>query len=43
MNIIETKIPDVTSEEIDRSKIILADSIIKDVYPLFDELSALAE
>lgn len=38
MNIIETKIPDVTSEEIDQSKIILADSIIKDVYPLFDEV-----
>ena len=38
MNIIETKIPDVTSEEINKSKIILADSIIKDVYPLFDEV-----
>lgn len=38
MNITETKIPDVTSEEIDRSKIILANSIIKDVYPLFNEV-----
>lgn len=38
MNIIETKIPDVTSEEINQSKIILADSIIRDVYPLFDEV-----
>ena len=40
MNITETKIPDVTSEEINQSKIILADSIIKDVYPLFDEVYA---
>ncbi len=36
MNIIETKIPDVSSENIDLSKIILADNIIGNVYPLFD-------
>lgn len=38
MNIIETKIPDVTPESIDKSKLILADNIIKNVYPLFDEV-----
>lgn len=38
MNIIETKIPDVVKENIDDSKIILADNIIKNVYPLFDEV-----
>ena len=38
MNIIETKIPDVTVESIDQSKLILADNIIKSVYPLFDEV-----
>ncbi|HUU88419.1 MAG TPA: hypothetical protein VMX17_11800 [Candidatus Glassbacteria bacterium] len=38
MNIIETKIPDVTSETIDKSKLVLADNIIKNVYPLFDEV-----
>jgi len=36
MNIIETKIPDVSETNIDKSKEILADSIIKNVYPLFD-------
>ena len=36
MNIIETNIPDVTQENIIQSKKILADSIIKNVYPLFD-------
>ncbi len=36
MNIIETKIPDVTEENILPSKRILADNIIQNVYPLFD-------
>ena len=38
MNIIETKIPDVTEESLDTSKLILANNIIKNVYPLFDEV-----
>ena len=38
MNIIETKIPDITPETIDQSKLVLADNIIKNVYPLFDEV-----
>ena len=37
MKIIETKIP-VTPETIDQSKLILADNIIKNIYPLFDEV-----
>ncbi len=36
MNIIETKIPDVTGDNIPLSKRILADNIINNVYPLFD-------
>jgi len=36
MNITETKIPDVTNDNIPLSKRILADNIIKNVYPLFD-------
>lgn len=38
MKIEETKIPDVTNENISDSKNILAESIIKNVYPLFDEV-----
>ncbi len=38
MNIIKTKIPDVTIQNIDESKIILADNIIKNVYPLFEDI-----
>jgi len=38
MNIIETKIPDITPETIDKAKLVLADNIIKNVYPLFDEV-----
>jgi hypothetical protein len=38
MNIIETEIPDVTIETLDQSKIILANNIVKNVYPLFDEV-----
>ena len=38
MNIIETSIPDVTKNSIDVSKEIIADNIIKNVYPLFDEV-----
>ncbi len=38
MKIIETKIPDVTLETVDKSKLVLADNIIKNVYPLFDEV-----
>lgn len=36
MNITETKIPDVSEDNISSSKTILADNIIKNVYPLFD-------
>jgi len=38
MNIVDTKIPDVSVETLDKSKIILADNIVKNVYPLFDEV-----
>lgn len=38
MNIIETKIPDVTKNNIDESKKVLAENIIKNVYPLFNEI-----
>lgn len=38
MKIINTKIPDVTKETIDSSKVVLADNIIQNVYPLFDEV-----
>jgi len=38
MNIIETEYPDITESNIDESKLILADNIIKNVYPLFDEV-----
>jgi hypothetical protein len=38
MKIIETEIPDVTEENLDQSKVILADKIITEVYPLFDEI-----
>jgi len=33
-----TKIPDVVEENIDHSKIILADNIISNIYPLFDDM-----
>ena len=38
MKIIETKIPDVTPESINNSKQVLANNIIQNVYPLFDEV-----
>lgn len=38
MIIKETTIPDVSLENIDQAKLILADSIIQNVYPLFDEV-----
>lgn len=38
MNIIETKIPDVIPQNIDESKIVLADNIIQNVYPLFEDV-----
>lgn len=38
MNICETSIPDVSLENIDQSKVVLAESIINNVYPLFDEV-----
>lgn len=38
MNIIETSIPDVTIENLNQNKILIADNIIKNVYPLFDEV-----
>jgi len=38
MNITETTIPDVTRENISSNKERIADSIISNVYPLFDEV-----
>jgi hypothetical protein len=38
MNIIETKIPDVYKENVNQSKVVLADNIIRNIYPLFDEI-----
>ena len=38
MNIIETKIPDVHEENINQSKVVLANNIIRNIYPLFDEV-----
>jgi len=38
MNITETNIPNVTPENISQSKAILADNIISNVYPLFNEV-----
>lgn len=38
MKIVETKIPNVIPETIDKSKQVLADNIIKNVYPLFNEV-----
>lgn len=38
MNIINTKIPDVTKENIDQSKLRLSDNIIQNILPLFDEV-----
>jgi hypothetical protein len=38
MNIITTKHADVTESNLDQSKVILADNIISNVYPLFDDV-----
>lgn len=38
MNIIETSIPDVTEDNISESKVFLADNIIRNVYPLFEDV-----
>ena len=38
MNIVETNIPNVLPTNIDESKMILADNIIANVYPLFNEV-----
>lgn len=38
MIITETKIPDVVEDNIDDSKKILAENIIRNVYPLFDDI-----
>lgn len=38
MIIEQTNIPDITGKNIDTSKILLADNIISNVYPLFDEM-----
>ena len=38
MKIIETDIVDVVVENIDKSKIALAEKIMRNVYPLFDEI-----
>lgn len=37
MKIIETDIPDVTINNLDESKIDLANSVIENIYPLFDD------
>ena len=38
MNITTTQYPDVTENNIDDSKVILAENIIANVYPLFDDV-----
>jgi len=38
MKIVETKIPNVIPETINESKQVLADNIIRNVYPLFNEV-----
>ena len=38
MRITETDIPDITSSNINSAKVKLADNIIQDIHPLFDEL-----
>jgi len=38
MNIIETRIPDVTKRNVSTNKRVIADNIIQNVYPLFDEV-----
>lgn len=38
MNIIETKIPDINVKNIDQSKVNLAEKIIRNINPLFDDL-----
>jgi len=38
MNITITNIPDVTSENINQTKQLMADNIMTNVYPLFDEI-----
>jgi hypothetical protein len=38
MRILETTIPDIHTGNIDKSKLRLAEKIIKNVYPLFDEV-----
>ncbi len=38
MNIIETKIPDINVDNIDQSKVHLAEKIIHNINPLFDDL-----
>ena len=38
MILIETEYPDIIVENIDKAKVILSDKIIKNVYPLFNEV-----
>lgn len=38
MNIVETSVPDVTKENIDRTKLDLSERIVKNVYPLLSEI-----
>lgn len=38
MKIVETQIPDVNMEDVDSAKVNLANRIIKNVYPLFNEV-----
>lgn len=40
MNLIETNIPDVIPKNVDMAKQVLADNIISNVYPLFDDIYA---
>lgn len=38
MKIIETKVPDITKDNINENKEFIADNIIQNIYPLFDEV-----
>lgn len=38
MKIIETEIPNITPQNIDKSKVVLAENIIQNVYPLFNDV-----
>jgi len=38
MIITQTKIPDVVEENVETAKVVLADNIISNIYPLFDDM-----